>query len=685
MMQRMNTMFETLEGRMLMAVHVVLNNSDSGAGSLRDAIAAAVDGDTVDLTGRSGTITLSGEIAVNESIAILGPGAGALTVTGNGVSRAFTVVGAGQTASFSDLTIANSGLANNWGGGILVWGANANLTRVRMTGNVASEFGGAVLIHAGNLNVTDSTFQDNRAIGQAQAGGAAISSWDGSLMVNGSTFEGNWSQAQGNGPGNPGIAYGGCIRVVGAVNATITNSTFFMNRADALSGLSGSAGHGAAFFTNSSGTLSIMNSTFAGNIAGAAGGPGVTRGGGIMIEGGGGTYTITNTIVAGNTAATAGADLYIAAPLVAQNNLIGDGDSSTITDGADGNIVGTTATPADPMLAALADNDGPTMTMALQAGSPAINAGTASGAPLADQRGVARNGNVDIGAYELAPANAAPAFSTTAPATAYFDTTYSYTIETTDTDGDALAITATGLPSWLTLTDHGDGTATLSGMPVDSLASSHAITLHVSDGDVVTDQPFVLGVPMEPFRMDQTGRLFLTGTVGRDVIQVWVRDANQVRAIVNGQLRNYARSTITGVSVYGLDENDSISVNMRSIPAYVLGGGGNDTITGADQADFFIGGSGHDRLNGAEGDDRLSGLGGNDLLEGGSGNDLLTGGDGHDALVGNAGRDFLYGDAGNDTLYAKDATYDIVYGGDGDDLAIYDANDLLDELLANPA
>ncbi|HEV2295516.1 MAG TPA: LamG-like jellyroll fold domain-containing protein [Tepidisphaeraceae bacterium] len=286
----------------------------------------------------------------------------------------------------------------------------------------------------------------------------------------------------------------------------------------------------------------------------------------------------------------------------------------------------------------------------------------------------------------VTPINHAPVFASVAPPpTAYFDAHYTYTLSTTDPDGDPLSITATGLPSWLKLADHGDGGATLSGIPVDSLASSHLITLRVSDGNVVSEQPFVLSVPMERFRLDERGTLIITGGIGRDSIQAWVPNPYQLRTIVNGQTRNFSLSSITAVSVYGLDENDWISVNLRSIPAYVLGGGGNDTIVGGDQRDFFIGGSGHDRLNGGGGDDRLSGLSGNDYLEGGSGHDHLTGGDGHDVLVGNAGNDRLYGDAGNDILYAKDSAYDILHGGEGDDQALYDINDLLHGLFATPA
>ena len=57
----------------------------------------------------------------------------------------------------------------------------------------------------------------------------------------------------------------------------------------------------------------------------------------------------------------------------------------------------------DPLLGPLQDNGGPTFTQALLPGSPAIDAGDNTDAPLFDQRGFARivNGTIDIGAYEL--------------------------------------------------------------------------------------------------------------------------------------------------------------------------------------------------------------------------------------------------------------------------------------------
>src|ERR1700746_1323834 len=79
------------EGNALPAnIIVVTNTNDSGPGSLRDALAAANDGDTIDATGISGTILLtSGELQINHNVTINGPGAGNLAVNGNGTFRVF--------------------------------------------------------------------------------------------------------------------------------------------------------------------------------------------------------------------------------------------------------------------------------------------------------------------------------------------------------------------------------------------------------------------------------------------------------------------------------------------------------------------------------------------------------------------------------------------------------------------
>ncbi|MBT0964320.1 putative Ig domain-containing protein, partial [Denitromonas iodatirespirans] len=79
--------------------------------------------------------------------------------------------------------------------------------------------------------------------------------------------------------------------------------------------------------------------------------------------------------------------------------------------------------------------------------------------------------------------NEAPSFVSSAVTGATEDTAYSYSITTTDPDaGATLTITAPTLPAWLTLTDNGDGTATLSGTPTNAEVGNHAVSLQVSDG-----------------------------------------------------------------------------------------------------------------------------------------------------------------------------------------------------------
>src|SRR6516162_8450169 len=74
----------------LPATIVVTNINDSGPGSLRNALAMANDGDTIDATGVSGTILLtSGELQISHNVTINGPGAGNLAVNGNASFRVF--------------------------------------------------------------------------------------------------------------------------------------------------------------------------------------------------------------------------------------------------------------------------------------------------------------------------------------------------------------------------------------------------------------------------------------------------------------------------------------------------------------------------------------------------------------------------------------------------------------------
>ena len=192
---------------------------------------------------------------------------------------------------------------------------------------------------------------------------------------------------------------------------------------------------GGAVFNNE-GTVTIEDSTFNGNTA--AGGTGVNAGKGLggAIFSRNGLLTLLNSTISGNTAAQGGQGVYVlgdgaTATASINNTIIGQSTTNpTITDfvantinfggrntsGINNlirtatNFSGTIASAADPLLAALANNGGPTFTMALLPGSPAISS---TPMPNGDQRGFTRT-NDDIGAYAY---YAAPTVSSISPAT----------------------------------------------------------------------------------------------------------------------------------------------------------------------------------------------------------------------------------------------------------------------------
>jgi hypothetical protein len=110
-------------------------------------------------------------------------------------------------------------------------------------------------------------------------------------------------------------------------------------------------------------------------------------------------------------------------------NLIGDGTGGS--GYTDTDLVGTPDNPIDPMLGPLQDNGGPTQTMALLAGSPALNAGDPNELGTPDQRGVLRAGGVNIGAYQASVSN----FILTAPAEVTTGVAFDVTVTALDIFG----------------------------------------------------------------------------------------------------------------------------------------------------------------------------------------------------------------------------------------------------------
>lgn len=185
---------------------------------------------------------------------------------------------------------------------------------------------------------------------------------------------------------------------------TIRNSLFVGIQAAGMS-----SGSGVAI--RSTGTLLLENSTITGN-------SGTLSGAAVLANG---TATIRNCTIAENETSggiEAGGDVTLVSTIVSghqywdvigtlnpstsSNNLIEDAaNAGGLSNGVNGNIVG-----SDPKLNGLSDNGGATQTLALQSGSPAINAGRNPGSLATDQRGTGfprtRGSATDIGAYEAA-------------------------------------------------------------------------------------------------------------------------------------------------------------------------------------------------------------------------------------------------------------------------------------------
>lgn len=169
----------------------------------------------------------------------------------------------------------------------------------------------------------------------------------------------------------------------------------------------------------------------------------------------------------------------------------------------------------------------------------------------------------------------------------------------------------------------------------------------------------------EIFATLSDGHLVFNGTDGNDDMRLRINDS-LLEAILNDDKLSFNVSAVDSIEVFGLDGNDTINIATNVIGSYVLGGLGNDTITGSNGNDTLSGAAGKDRLNGRGGDDRLAGGKHADQLSGGEGNDRLYGEGSDDRIEGNDGRDRAYGGSGNDTMLGGNHN-DTMYGEDGND------------------
>ena len=394
---------EALEPRTLLSGIVVEtagddagNNTPTLSGSiyqaqtLRDAVnfansqgvAAAISFDpgafaspqTITLT--HGPLSIS---TVSGNITIEGPGAGLLAISGNNSSRVFDLA-TGATAELDNLTITrgNAGQAN---GGAIV--SDGNLTITDSVISDSSAFDGGGISASGTVDIVDSTISVNSTTGELQGfyqDGGGIFFNGGQLSIEGSTVKGNTCLGT--------DADGAGIYTV-AANLNMANCTVALNQASG-------DGSGVAMYDtmgNGNATATIIDCTIADNSSTASYGGGLDDAVVLYLQG---------SIVSGNTGAGSPNDfsqqIYAPNAINLDNDLIGS-DSPYIGPGI---IVG-----ASPLLEPLASNGGPTETMALQTGSPAIGAGATFDLPgtstpiTTDQRGDGRPATKpDLGAYQ---------------------------------------------------------------------------------------------------------------------------------------------------------------------------------------------------------------------------------------------------------------------------------------------
>ncbi|MEM6383809.1 MAG: calcium-binding protein, partial [Pseudomonadota bacterium] len=627
-----------------------------GAGdlSLREAIFLANQNDltadtiTFDTSLAGGTLTLTqGQLVLTSDITIDGDTTGDdkadITISGNDASRVFNVTGTGTDVVLYSLDITN-GNASNTGGAIYAAGAGSlTIDNSTVRDSVAGIYGGGLMVSATSLTLTSSLITGNTA---GDDGGGVFTNTD-----------------------------------LFGTTATITNTTITGNAAG-----TGSDNSGGGLF-NVDGLLVIENSTISGNTAGISGGVGTFGDSATRTD-------LSSTIIAGNTATQAGYGNDVGTNRTSNstnsftslgNNLIGDGSfngTGFFTNGVGGDIVGTIATPIDPLLGALADNGGPVQTLALQAGSQAIDAGNNDQNLTEDARGAPREfgTGADIGAFEKADV------ATNGPDT-LFGTGAADLINALDgldlVNGFGGDDTLNGNIGNDTL-NGGDGNDTLRGQNGtdelngedgdDTLEGGAGIdTLNGGDG---ADNLNGGGGP-DTLNGDD-GNDVLAGSAGNDTLNGG--DGNDQLFggadfdTLNGELGNdflnggASNDIITGGggndTLIGDEGNDNLSggggVDLLS------GNAGNDVMAGGADSDTLNGGGGDDRMFGGAGDDISRGQAGNDFISSGSGDDTLEGGNDNDSLFGGFGEDTLSGNDGNDFLQAG-ASNDVLFGGAGDD------------------
>ncbi len=506
---------------------VVTTTADSGAGSLREAIANACPGATITfaspLFDTAQTITLtSGVLTIDKDLTINGPGAKLLTINGNNADRVF-LINANVIAAITGVTITG--------------GSSTPVPTLFNTTNG----GGIFVLGSGQLTLNNCTIFNNATTSGGNGGGICN---NGTLTVTNSTISGNTTSGDGGGILNNGINS----------TLTVTNSTISGNTA---------SNNGGGI--SSGGTLSVGNSTITNNSASA--------GGGIINFS---SMSLKSSIVAGNTAINR-PDLFSNSGTSQGYNLFGSG---TISPGF--TTVATDILASSPGLGPLADNGGSTLTHTPLPGSPALDKGNAFGQNT-DQIGQVRpndiasipaasgGDNSDIGAYEVYNT---PPTVTPIP--------LARVAGSSPTSGPIANVTDLETPPGdLTVTINDSTSATLNGVRVSNLINANGtITAQVVVDCTATTATFTLKVT-DGGGLTATAPLTVTVTPNTPPA---VSYANQT--VTAGTTPGFGPSAatdngaITGFALQGISPASGLSLSVN--PA-----NGQVTVTGATIAQAY--------------------------------------------------------------------------------------------------
>ena len=404
--------FSAVSHAALLATNRVVSScaDDGGAGTLRNVVAGAGPGDSIDLTGLpeadpacvTSTITLTTALLPSVPLTFKGPPGHALTLAGGGTDR---IIGSTQSFEIDDLSISHGRRSDS--GGCLSTAASVVLRRSNVSDCIVtspSKYGLGGGIYGSTVSLLDgSRIEASQAFGTKTQGNVLAAGMGGGVFA-GSQFNCVGSTISGS-----------TVNLVGG--GAFTHGSMDLTRCTIDSNNGGGLGVAPAFGGAQTGTLTITESTISGNNGGAGIAAQVSsvtltastvafnasanyNAGGVYVMNG--TVSAQSSIIASNSAQAGSphADLQIGGA----NTLLGADNLVVATDVMAG--VGVITVTADPQLQPLASNGGPTRTHALPSASPAIDKGNNAALLPTDQRytGFAREvpaGSPDIGAYEF--------------------------------------------------------------------------------------------------------------------------------------------------------------------------------------------------------------------------------------------------------------------------------------------